>query len=250
MKVTRQHNVLEAHQWFENGDFKGEVTEVFKDGTYVGEFYEGSVVRYFRHPNIPGENICPICQQSMHVHGWIDQGEDGTTVCPGDYVVKLSPVEYIVHKPEEFFKLYHTVDTNKPLVDITFQERVWTWLELCFKEQFPELINDAKERQHRFIEESLELVQTLGLSKQEVLSLVEYVYQRPVGAIEHEAGGTCTTLAVLLKSLDIDMNAIAEKELKRNYEIIDRIREKQYSKNQLNIKTVSAVVEQDDTVGR
>jgi len=39
----------------------------------------------------------------MHQHGWIDQGVDGLTVCPGDYIVTVYKLDgskryYPIHK--------------------------------------------------------------------------------------------------------------------------------------------------------
>ncbi|AXG66434.1 hypothetical protein JA13_031 [Dickeya phage vB_DsoM_JA13] len=59
-------------QWFHNGDFPGENPD-----------FEGTVVRYFRHPNHPGESICPHCNNKFHDHGFVDRSES-MVVCPGD----------------------------------------------------------------------------------------------------------------------------------------------------------------------
>lgn len=73
-----------SHQWFKNGDHPDDGDERHPT---EGWRYEGRVVRYFRHPDIPGETICNDCGQTMHDHGWIDAGVDGLTVCPGDWVL-------------------------------------------------------------------------------------------------------------------------------------------------------------------
>lgn len=94
---------LEATQWFKNGDHPNDyATDVIglENGemkTFTGTFrkennWEGEVVRYFRHPQIAGELICPKCHQTMHVHGWIDQNflaclKDSNIVCPSDWIV-------------------------------------------------------------------------------------------------------------------------------------------------------------------
>ena len=242
MNVTKQQHVLEAHQWLRNGDIPNEVTEVFTDGPYAGEFYEGSVVRYFRHPGISGEHVCPKCGHIMHDHGWIDQDDDGLTVCPESYVVKYSDVEYAVYTPEQFEKTFKAVDVDKPLFNITFQQRAYEFFVTCFSEQFPELMDDKQEDQHRFLEESLEFVQSLGMTQAEALGLVNYVFNRPVGNPLIEAGGVCTTLSILAKRYGIAINQAAEQELKRNYVIMDRIREKQRLKDKLGLKQLQYVV--------
>jgi hypothetical protein len=48
---------------------------------------EGLVVRRYRHPGVLGAQTCPHCGVRMHEHGWIDCGEDGAVVCPGNIVI-------------------------------------------------------------------------------------------------------------------------------------------------------------------
>lgn len=238
MKVTKKQHVLEAFIWNVNGDIPNEVTEVFKDGEYAGEFYEGSVVRYFRSPDISGTSLCPKCGKTYHEHGWIDQDENGITVCPGSYVIKYSDVEYAVLSPDAFEKLYVTVDTTEPVLNSSFQQRAHNFFTHCFGEQFPELLSDRQENQHRFLEESLEFVQSLGMTEAEAIALVAYVFSRPVGEPALEAGGVCTTLSILTHRYDINLIEAAEAELKRNYIIIDKIREKQQMKDELGFKNL------------
>ncbi|AXG66758.1 hypothetical protein HOU08_gp032 [Dickeya phage vB_DsoM_JA29] len=63
--------VISCH-WFHNGDFPGENPD-----------YEGTVVRYFRHPDHSGDSICPHCNNKFHDHGFVDRS-DSMIVCPGD----------------------------------------------------------------------------------------------------------------------------------------------------------------------
>lgn len=62
---------------------------------------EGEIVRYFRHPCVPGESRCPECSLIMHEHGWIDSGGDGQTVCPGDLVLTTNQGTYLRAPPLE-----------------------------------------------------------------------------------------------------------------------------------------------------
>jgi hypothetical protein len=73
-------------QWNRNGDHP-------HDGPADRE---GRVVRYFRHPDIPGDQICPACGSRVHDHGWIDSGGDGRTVCPGDWVSDDAQAEVVL----------------------------------------------------------------------------------------------------------------------------------------------------------
>ncbi len=109
----------------------------------------------------------------------------------------------------------------------SFQTRVNDWAVKCFG---AEISKDKTERNHRFLEESLELVQSIGCTKSEAHQLVDYVFDREVGEIKQECGGVMTTLAVLCAANGIDMNVCGEVELQRIWSNIDKIRQKQAAK--------------------
>ena len=75
-----------------------------------------------------------------------------------------------------------------------FQERVWPWVAACFG---PMIAVDPLERNHRFLEEALELCQACGATAQQAHQLVDYVFARDVGEREQEVGGIMVTLAGL-----------------------------------------------------
>lgn len=110
---------------------------------------------------------------------------------------------------------------------LTFPRRVVEWLMTCFS---MEICRDRTERNHRFLEESLELVQSLGCTKAEAHQLVDYVFDRPVGDPVQELGGVMVTVAALCWTNELDMYAAAEKELARVWDKIDLIRAKQAAK--------------------
>jgi len=58
MKFRKKPVVIEATQWFKNGDHPDDGTDTFTSGEFVNERCEGRVVRYFRHPNVDGEQLC------------------------------------------------------------------------------------------------------------------------------------------------------------------------------------------------
>lgn len=113
--------------------------------------------------------------------------------------------------------------------DSVFQERIDDWLVDCFGE---DVASDTQERTHRFIEESLELAQAAGCSKEHALRILEYVYSRPEGEIKQEVGGTMVTLAALCCSLGIAMNLCGELEYKRinDLDVMRKIRKKHLTK--------------------
>jgi len=117
-----------------------------------------------------------------------------------------------------------TVADNQPQ---SFQQRVEPWLLACFGEV---IAGDREERNHRFIEEALELVQSCGCTAIEAHQLVDYVFGRPVGDPPQEAGGVMVTLAALCLPNGIDMHAAAETELARIWAKVEAIRAKQAAK--------------------
>lgn len=110
-----------------------------------------------------------------------------------------------------------------------FQQRVQPWLLECFG---AEIAADRAERNHRFLEESLELVQALGCTATEAHQLVDYVFGRPVGDPPQEVGGVMVTLAALCLANRLDMHDAGEVELERICapEMVARIRAKQAAK--------------------
>lgn len=75
-----------------------------------------------------------------------------------------------------------------------YQMRVGRW---CYKLFGSEIASNIQIRCYRFIEEALELVQSLGCTKEKALEVLNYVYSRPVGKPFQEVGGTMITLAAL-----------------------------------------------------
>lgn len=110
-----------------------------------------------------------------------------------------------------------------------FQARVLPWLLECFGEQ---IASDAMERNHRFLEEALELVQACGCTIDEAHKLVDYVFGRSIGERQQEVGGVMVTLAALCLAQQLDMHYAGELELARitQPEMVALIREKQKRK--------------------
>lgn len=111
---------------------------------------------------------------------------------------------------------------NRPL-----QDRVEDWIIDCFGRT---VAHDRTERNHRFLEESLELVQACGTTAGDAHAIVDYVYGRPVGEKEQECGGVLLTLAALCSAHGIDMNRCGEGELARVWVKFYQIRSKQAAK--------------------
>lgn len=104
------------------------------------------------------------------------------------------------------------VPTSDHVPRLSFQGRVLNWLMDCFSQQ---VCRDTTERNHRFLEEALELVQSTGCTRSEAHQLVDYVFDRPVGDPFQEVGGTAITLSALCSCIDIDQAEAGEAELAR-----------------------------------
>ncbi|EPS1221645.1 hypothetical protein ACVBR5_000871 [Burkholderia cenocepacia] len=109
----------------------------------------------------------------------------------------------------------------------TFQARVQPWMLACFG---AEIAADRAERNHRFLEEALELVQACGCTASEAHQLVDYTFGRPVGEPSQEVGGVMVTLAALCLANGLDMHMAGETELTRVWTKVEQIRAKQAAK--------------------
>lgn len=110
---------------------------------------------------------------------------------------------------------------------LSYQQRVDDWMQACFG---PAISADRTERNHRFLEESLELTQALGCTREEAHQLVDYVFGRPVGEPAQEVGGVMVTLAALCNAARIDVLVAGDNELTRCWQKIEKIRAKQAAK--------------------
>lgn len=109
----------------------------------------------------------------------------------------------------------------------SYQRQVHRWMLKCFGGQ---ITADRMERNHRFLEEALELVQANGCTQSEARQLVDYVFGRPVGDPDQEVGGVMVTLAALCTASGLEMQAAGERELSRIWTKVEQIRAKQAAK--------------------
>lgn len=110
---------------------------------------------------------------------------------------------------------------------LPFQARVAVWLNACFGLA---IAKDPVERNHRFLEEALELAQACGCTRSEAAQLVDYVFDRPIGEIHQEIGGVMVCLAALCAAHGREMSDDGETELSRVWTKIEKIRAKQAAK--------------------
>jgi hypothetical protein len=111
MKYRKKPVIIEADQWFKNGDHpQDNAYRPYEDtGETPIEPREGVIVRYYRHPDTDGQSSCKYCGGIMHDHGWIDTLEGGHIVCPGDFVITGIKGERYPCKPDIFKASYEEV---------------------------------------------------------------------------------------------------------------------------------------------
>lgn len=115
------------------------------------------------------------------------------------------------------------------------QRNIFEWA----KETFGEAAIKPHERARRFLEEALELVQAQGVSKTDVLNLVDYTYGRPVGHVEQEVGGVCVTLLAYCESVSVSAEQAMETEWARVQHIDPaKFRERQAAKAAAGVAAV------------
>lgn len=130
----RKTALIEAHQWFKNGDHPADYANPVQglEGGEMREFspehqrsldWSGQVVGRYRHPDVPGTRECSHCRHTMHDHGWIDTLEGGHIVCPGDWIATGVKGEHWPIKPDVFAATYEPAEAapeapqRKPLTD-------------------------------------------------------------------------------------------------------------------------------------
>ena len=109
-KYRKKPVVIEATQWFKNGDHPNDNSKKLVSGF----FSEGEVVRRWRHPNKTGDILCRQCHIAMNMHGWVDTLESGHTVCPGDWIITGVKGENYPIKDSIFKETYNMEEKNRP----------------------------------------------------------------------------------------------------------------------------------------
>jgi hypothetical protein len=111
VKFRKKPVVIEATQWFKNGDHPNDESRLITPVPGDGEPYlsEGKVVRRFRRPDARGDEGCPKCTWTMRSHGWIDTLEGGHIVCVGDWIITGVQGERYPCKPDIFEQTYEAV---------------------------------------------------------------------------------------------------------------------------------------------
>lgn len=110
-KFRKKPVVIDATQWFKNGDHpedysrpyhgyeNGELRE-FHPSERKEKGWQGDIVRYYRNPGDNDQRQCEKCGRTMQDHGWIDTLEGGHIVCPGDFIITGVQGEHYPCKPD------------------------------------------------------------------------------------------------------------------------------------------------------
>jgi len=113
------------------------------------------------------------------------------------------------------------------MTPLVTQQEVRDWVVDCFGEK---IHNDKIERAFRFLEEALELFQSIGCNKIDAQMLVDYVFSRPTGETEREVGQVLVTYYALCSALKVHHDLLGRKELDQCWDNIDKIRAKGMAK--------------------
>jgi hypothetical protein len=121
-----------------------------------------------------------------------------------------------------------------------FQKMTLAWMHKCFGKEITE---NRVERGLRVVEEAIELGQSAGLTKEQVLKLVEWVYSRPAGDLLQESGGVLITLSAFCSAHGIRLEDSAQRELFRCVQGTRKIQKKQREKREAGIAIGVLVVD-------
>lgn len=114
-----------------------------------------------------------------------------------------------------------------------YQQQVVEWGDSTFDAGFtvPASVGVKEERNHRLLEEVLELVQACGCTKSEAQQIVNYVFdEKQPGQVAQEVGGVLTCLALLCQVYNISMASAADDELRAIQANAAKIRAKRNQK--------------------
>jgi hypothetical protein len=109
MKYKRKEEIIEATQWFENGDHPNDNPKMY---TVLDEVIkgEGQIVRFFyTSEDSSVHHICPACGKLLQWHGHIENEFGGYVVCPGDFIITDPRGFYYPMNAKVFKRLYEEI---------------------------------------------------------------------------------------------------------------------------------------------
>lgn len=108
-KYRKKPIVIEATQWFKNGDHPKDNSISIQDPlTDEYRLSWGEIVDRFHDPDLKyvGRDNCSVCKKPYLEHGSINTLEGMMTVCPGDWIITGVKGEYYPCKPDIFEATY------------------------------------------------------------------------------------------------------------------------------------------------
>lgn len=94
--------------------------------------------------------------------------------------------------------------------DTRFQKRLFSWLK---KSTSIQTAYNPSLRVELFIKKSLELSQSIGMSRDRLVELVNYTYNKPTCRVDDSIVGVTMSLAALSEARDMDIILLVEREL-------------------------------------
>ena len=101
---------------------------------------------------------------------------------------------------------------NHSLVQPLKQLIIADWVRTNFGAN---ILFDRNERGKRTLEEAVEVAQSVGITCDEIIAIVDRVYSKPVGEPYQEVGGLGVTLLALCSCLGFSMDAAIQDEIAR-----------------------------------
>lgn len=115
MKFRKRPLIVEAFQWFKNGDHP---KDFFLEGGDNSESalaarhqmgWEGQVVKCYPRSTAEGSVACGRCKKPIHEHGWLDVS-GGQFICSGDWIVTGTNGEYYRWRADNFEATFENID--------------------------------------------------------------------------------------------------------------------------------------------
>lgn len=104
--------IVEATQWFKNGDHPLDGTDRHVGGCHAGKLKEGKIVRYSHFSFIDGYITCNRCGNPQKNHGSMKLVNGWLLVCPGDWIITGVNGEFYPCKPYIFDQTYEKVEVE------------------------------------------------------------------------------------------------------------------------------------------
>jgi len=109
-KYVEKTVIIEAHQWFKNGDHP--LDNYFPKESPDQE-KEGEIVKFFRRKGLLGSALCIKCGKDYQHHGLVETLGGDYKVCPGDWIITDEKGESYYCESDIFEQNYDLVEENE-----------------------------------------------------------------------------------------------------------------------------------------